>query len=546
MLSEQSITYASHITTFCTAVDVYRPLYGVLENVVNMASTRKGLEDQKVLSQLVACLVSMGYQVNQYIMDSWTYGSCQRRSRIILTIAAPGLEPMSQKPHTHSRSYEETRARSLGMLPNGECFGDREHYATPFPYVSAQDATDDLPDIGNGNVQTCVQFPDHRLSRPSSFRDRKLLECIPVYPPGSGYDQAMQLGLVPPALRTGKKETGKSYQRIEADDLIPTITTAICIQDSRNGASVHWREPRPLSIHEARRTQGIPDEEPIIGSLSQQWKTIGNGVDRKVSFSIGLALRDAFSRSRRISYASRALQDEIAMIVDVEDAAEEIVDAEDEAEEIIVNAVDETEEMIVEAEDDSIPRLSTETDPTATGSLRKTSSSTLPASSIHLLLSVASSIRKSKAETDTARNGFLMARPSPMAATDVRRLSLPTISAPLRSHQPAAPRKRPREEVQSSREEVQSSREEVQSSRDTFGITGARSGLVKRAKVIETRRTTSPATSTKRNQTRGKGRWASVPPLEVPIRTRGSGPAEYAPKAWNKKIGISQNIVRLP
>ena len=369
-----------------------------------------------------------------------------------------------------------------------------------------------------------------------------------MYPPGSGYDQAVQLNLVPPALRTGKRETRKSYQRIEADGLIPTITTAICIQDSRNGASVHWREPRPLSIHEARRTQGIPDEEPIIGSLSQQWKTIGNGVDRKVSFSIGLALRDAFSRSRRISYASRALQDKIEMTVDVEDAAEEIldveddaeeiVDAENEAEEIIVNAVDEMEEMIVDAENDPISRLSTETDLTATGSLRKTSSSPLPASSINLLLSVASSIRNSKAETYTARNGFLVARPSPTTA-DVRRLSLPTTSAPLRSHQPAASRKRPREEVQSSREEVQISR-------DTSGITGARSGLVKRAKVIEKRRTTSPATSTKRNQTRDKGRWASVPPLEVPIRTRGSGPAEYAPTAWNKKIGISQNIVRLP
>jgi site-specific DNA-cytosine methylase len=116
MFSEQSLTNASHITTFCTAVDVYRPLYGILENVVNMASTRAGLEEQNVLSQLVACLVSMGYQVNQYIMDSWTYGSCQQRSRIILTIAAPGLEPILQRPHTHSRSYVDTKARSLGKL----------------------------------------------------------------------------------------------------------------------------------------------------------------------------------------------------------------------------------------------------------------------------------------------------------------------------------------------------------------------------------------------------------------------------------------------
>ena len=37
-LSEQSLRNASHITTFCSYVDLYRPLYGVLENVVNMST----------------------------------------------------------------------------------------------------------------------------------------------------------------------------------------------------------------------------------------------------------------------------------------------------------------------------------------------------------------------------------------------------------------------------------------------------------------------------------------------------------------------------
>ncbi|KAF3050957.1 DNA methyltransferase Dim-2 [Didymella keratinophila] len=286
MLSEQSLTYASHITTFCTAVDVYRPLYGVPENVVNMASTRKGLEDQNVLSQLVACLVSMGYQVNQYIMDGWTYGSCQRRSRIILTIAAPGLEPILQRHHTHSRAYEDTHARSLGRLPNGERFGDREHYATPFPYVTAEEATFGLPDIGNGNVQSCILFPDHRLSRPTNSKARALIECIPTDPPGYGYMEALRLDLVPSSLLLTKKETGKSYRRIKVKDLIPTITTDVNMQDARNGAS---------------------------------WKILGNGVDRKVSFAIGLALRDAFTKSKYPGRPDEILENEAEVVVDIEE-----------------------------------------------------------------------------------------------------------------------------------------------------------------------------------------------------------------------------------
>lgn len=319
MLSQQSLTYASHVTTFCTAVDLYRPLYGILENVVNMASTRKGIGKQNVLSQLVACLVAMGYQVNQFIMDSWSYGSCQRRSRIILTIAAPGLEPIMQRPYTHSRSYEDTFARSLGRLPNGERFGDREYYPTPFRHVSAEEVASDLPDIGNGNVQTCIPFPDHRLSRPTNSKARALIECIPRHPPGCGYAKASQLGLIPPILHLKKGEIGSAYQRIKAAALIPTITTDINIQNSRNDASLHWFQHRPLSIQDARRTQGYPDHEPIIGTLNEQWKIIGNGVDRKVSFSLGLALRDALSKSELVSGPCRILEDEVELVFDVED-----------------------------------------------------------------------------------------------------------------------------------------------------------------------------------------------------------------------------------
>ncbi|OAL44974.1 hypothetical protein IQ07DRAFT_549395 [Pyrenochaeta sp. DS3sAY3a] len=296
-LSAQSLRNASHISTFCSFVDVYRPLYGVLENVVNMASTRTGLEDQNVLSQLVACLASMGYQVNQYIMDAWCYGSAQQRSRIILTIAAPGLTPIAQPPHTHRLPSGDTHARRIGMLPNGENFGNRLSYPTPFAHMTAGGVTADLPDIGDGSIQTCIPYPDHRLVRVSNGRDQALLQYIPRQPPGCGYKEAYYLGLIPKSLLRNKKEDGKAFQRIRKDGLIPTITTAISAQDSRNGACVHWNEHRTISILDARRTQGYRDDEPIIGSLSQQFEIVGNGVDRKVSFALGLALHRAVEQT---------------------------------------------------------------------------------------------------------------------------------------------------------------------------------------------------------------------------------------------------------
>jgi DNA (cytosine-5)-methyltransferase 1 len=118
-----------------------------------MAHTRTGLEDQNVLLQLIACLVSLGYQVSQFIMDSWNYGSGQHRSRVFVAIAAPGLVPIIQPFHTHSWPPAEVSGRSLGKLPNGEQFGQREHYPTPFPCVTAGAITSDLPDIGNGSYR---------------------------------------------------------------------------------------------------------------------------------------------------------------------------------------------------------------------------------------------------------------------------------------------------------------------------------------------------------------------------------------------------------
>ncbi|KAF1848243.1 S-adenosyl-L-methionine-dependent methyltransferase [Cucurbitaria berberidis CBS 394.84] len=322
--SPQSKRNASHITTFCSYVDLYRPLYGILENVVSMTATRKGHEDENVLSQVVACLVSMGYQVNQYIMDAWSYGSAQQRSRFLLTIAAPGMNPIIQPWHTHS-APEDTLSRSLGVLPNGQRFGERKQYPTPFPYISAGEVTSDLPSIGNGIVQSCSSHPDHRLSCPPNIQHRALLKYIPKYPPGSGYKKAYELGLIPSSLQRIDKETGKAYTRVKEAGLIPTITTNVSVQDSRNGACVHWLEDRPISILEARRAQGYPDHEPIIGNLAQQYVIVGNGVDRKVSFVLGLALLQALEKSASSGHLikpTKLVEKTIASSSEEEDQAE--------------------------------------------------------------------------------------------------------------------------------------------------------------------------------------------------------------------------------
>lgn len=219
---------------------------------------------------------------------------------MFLTIAAPGLHPIIKPKHTLSRPEKDTTGKSLGKLPNGERLGEREQYATPFPYVSAGEITSDLPNIGNCNVQTCIPHPDHKVSYQPNRKERILLYDIPRNPPGSGYAEAYTLDLIPMQLQKPGKEAGKAYRRIKKTGLIPTITTTLSIQDSRNGASIHWDQNRPITIMDTRRAQGYLDEESIIGDREGQFIIVGNGVDRKVSFALGLSLRRALEQSAKL------------------------------------------------------------------------------------------------------------------------------------------------------------------------------------------------------------------------------------------------------
>ncbi|KAJ8112720.1 hypothetical protein OPT61_g4983 [Boeremia exigua] len=521
--SPQSLIYASHITTFCTAVDMYRPLYGILENVVNMASTHKGLEDQNILSQLVACLVSMGYQVNQFIMDSWTYGSCQQRSRIILTIAGPGLEPILQRPHTHSRSFEDTVSRSLGKLPNGERFGGREHYATPFSHVSAQEATSDLLNIGNGNVQACIPYPDHRLSWPTTSRNRALLECIPRWPPGCGYAEAMRLDLVPPLLQITKKETGRAYQRIKADNLVPTVTTETHIQDARNGAAVHWAQHRPLSIQEARRTQGYLDHEPIIGTLGERWGIIGNGVDRKGAFSLGLSLRDAYVNSKRVLPLSEGLDDEAELLVDVEVDDEEQPSA----------TREQTTFIPIEVVSRSSSSLSSTDSFASTRKTRARSDSLSSLNGAHNESSTDSRmtppLEPSGTVTQLVTDVSVLSRLSQNVTTKVGKLSMSALPALPTFLQPVKLEPSTKRQRDDSGEEQQTDMTHI--------------GPSKRAKVVEARRTISPDGTILEDDMKPEIRRSSLPLRSS--HTRNSGPAEFAPRAWHKRIGDSSNVIEL-
>lgn len=296
--NDQSLRNISLVASVVAFVDFYRPKYVLMENVLGMANC--GPKRVGIFSQVLSVLVALGYQVRPMLLDSWNFGAPQSRSRVFITAAAPGLTPMTRPPASHSHP-RGIIGRSLGKAANGLPFGVREWDPTPFEYVSIGEATKDLP--RNPDSRTvCISCPDHRVIKNFSAVDNVRLSCIPRFPPGMNFVQSAELGWQSAPqmaawdwdskLRSGI--TSKAWQRAKSNALLPTVTTINAPNEALTGSDLHWDAHRPLTVMEARRAQGFPDDEVLIGTPATQWKIIGNSVARQVAIALGMSLREAW------------------------------------------------------------------------------------------------------------------------------------------------------------------------------------------------------------------------------------------------------------
>lgn len=332
--SQQSRRNASMVASVVSYVDLYVPQYLVLENVVNMTNSIAGPNrDENVFSQILAALVGLGYQVQQFLMDAWSYGSSQNRYRVFIVASVPGLPPVPQPDHSHAHP-PGTGKRSLGNTDNNLRFGRRRlQEVTPFNHVSAAEAVADLPYVGDAQPHLCTQFPEHRTATLESISNRLRMAAVPVLPTGMGLIQAKNAGLLRgqpleycshvSVVRGGINS--KMYARIRPDGLFPTIITKLLPQDGVAGRYVHWNQHRVITIMEAKRAQGFLDHEVLVGTIAHQMKIVGNSVDRKVALVLGLALRESWMNPSNAAdeeeNAAEALGAKDDTDIDIEDTA---------------------------------------------------------------------------------------------------------------------------------------------------------------------------------------------------------------------------------
>jgi DNA (cytosine-5)-methyltransferase 1 len=244
-----------------------RPRYAVIENVRGLLSAplshrphaERGKGSPKLsvdelpggaLFHIISLLRKAGYGVSFNLYNAANFGSPQVRERVVI-ICHRGGESMPYLTPTHSQDGRFD-------LPRWRTFKDA---------VAGLDACQ----------HHHVNFPEDRL------------QYYRMLGPGEYWRH------LPSHLQ--KKALGKSYyagggktgflRRLAWDRPSPTLVTHPAMPATDLS---HPSENRPLSVEEYKRLQEFPDDWKVYGSLSDQYKQIGNAVPLSLGEAIGNAI----------------------------------------------------------------------------------------------------------------------------------------------------------------------------------------------------------------------------------------------------------------
>jgi DNA (cytosine-5)-methyltransferase 1 len=248
---------------FLRMVDGIQPRFFVMENVRGLLSapirhrpiSERGnrLEPDEEQGSAFAVILEefarIGYQFVYGLVNSADYGVPQTRERVII-LGTRDNEKISLPSPTHS---------ALGLrLPKWRTLRDA---------------------LANLNDPT-PQFQAYSASR------LKYLQLVPEGGNWRSLPEDMRQEAMGGAFLSGGGKVG-FYRRLAWDKPSPTITTSPA---QKATDMCHPTELRPISVREAARIQGFPDDWQFCGSLSDQYRQIGNAVPVGLGEAIGRAL----------------------------------------------------------------------------------------------------------------------------------------------------------------------------------------------------------------------------------------------------------------
>jgi DNA (cytosine-5)-methyltransferase 1 len=231
---------------FARCIKEVQPKIFIGENVEGLLRHEKG----KTLNIMIKVLKELGYNIQYKILNAINYGVAQKRKRLIIVGTKPGInfsypEPLKEIP---------TLKEALHKVPQSE--------GTKY-----------------------------------SEKRKQVLDLVP--PGGCWINLPLELQ---------KEFMGKSFfsgggkrgmaRRISWNEPCLTLTTS---PSQKQTERCHPEETRPFTIREYARIQSFPDQWIFKGSISSQYKQIGNAVAVKVAEAIGKEIINALDGKTKIS-----------------------------------------------------------------------------------------------------------------------------------------------------------------------------------------------------------------------------------------------------
>ena len=232
---------------FARVVKEVNPPICIGENVKGLLSHDKG----KTLEGMISILDEIGYKVAPIkILKAINYGVPQKRERLILVGVRKDIDIDFNYPKPHNHIYNLVDALKKGDLY--DC---------------------DVPkSLGS-------EYPKHK---------KEVLDLIPQ----KGYWRDLPIGIqkeyMGKSFYLGGGKTGMA-RRIGWDEPSLTLT---CSPAQKQTERCHPDETRPFTVREYARIQTFPDNWSFAGSISQQYKQIGNAVPCNLGKEIGYAIVD--------------------------------------------------------------------------------------------------------------------------------------------------------------------------------------------------------------------------------------------------------------
>jgi DNA (cytosine-5)-methyltransferase 1 len=231
---------------FARCVKEVEPKVFLAENVRGLVSHDNG----RTFKTIISVLSEMDYSIRYKVLNAAYYGVGQKRERIFIIGAKPGMQYQFPEPD-----------KSMTIL--------------------------------RAALKNCPKSEGQEYSK----RKKEVLALVP--PGGSWVDlpHDVQLSYMGRSIHSGGGKRGMA-RRISWDEPCLTLT---CSPSQKQTERCHPDETRPFTVREYARIQSFPDTWDFCGGIGEKYKQIGNAVPVEMARRVGITLKECIESYREVS-----------------------------------------------------------------------------------------------------------------------------------------------------------------------------------------------------------------------------------------------------